>query len=416
MYIYKVGVVGAGTMGAQIAQVVSFAGIPVVLTDVNEAAVQRGLQTVRSIYQVRVDKGKMTAEQLEEKMLLMTAVADVRALKDVDLVVEAIPEVLKLKQQLFRELDTACSPGAILASNTSALSISALGAVTQRPSKVLGLHFFNPAYAMPLVEVIPGLLSDSQTVDDVVGFAESIRKVPIVVKECAGFLVNRLLMPYVNEAILCLQEETTSLKEIDQEMTAFGMPVGPFTLLDQLGLDIAAEVARILHQSYGPSMAPAALLDALVKAGRLGVKSGRGFYNYRGANQGEGDGELERLIHQIKEEAKIKAEKDQAGRRKTTSTSARLLLPMVNEAATALQEGVSSARDIDLAMVAGIGFPTDKEGPLHYADRLGIDHVLRELEEFSQSLGMRFWPAPMLRRMVDAGLTGRSAGRGFFMY
>jgi len=403
-------------MGAQIAQVVSFAGIPVVLTDVNEAAVQRGLQTVRSIYQVRVDKGKMTAEQLEEKMLLMTAVADVRALKDVDLVVEAIPEVLKLKQQLFRELDTACPPGAILASNTSALSISALGAVTQRPSKVLGLHFFNPAYAMPLVEVIPGLLSDSQTVDDVVGFAESIRKVPIVVKECAGFLVNRLLMPYVNEAILCLQEETTSLKEIDQEMTAFGMPVGPFTLLDQLGLDIAAEVARILHQSYGPRMAPAALLDALVKAGRLGVKSGRGFYNYRGANQGEGDGELERLIHQIKEEAKLKAEKDQAGRRKTTSTSARLLLPMVNEAATALQEGVSSARDIDLAMVAGIGFPTDKEGPLHYADRLGIDHVLRELEEFSQSLGMRFWPAPILRRMVDAGLTGRSAGRGFFMY
>ncbi|MDA2911529.1 3-hydroxyacyl-CoA dehydrogenase [Nitrospiraceae bacterium AH_259_D15_M11_P09] len=416
MYIYKVGVVGAGTMGAQIAQVVSFAGIPVLLTDVNEAAVQRGLQTVRSIYQVRVDKGKMTAEQLEEKMLLMTAVADVRALKDVDLVVEAIPEVLKLKQQLFRELDTACSPGAILASNTSALSISALGAVTQRPSKVLGLHFFNPAYAMPLVEVIPGLLSDSQTVDDVVGFAESIRKAPIVVKECAGFLVNRLLMPYVNEAILCLQEGTTSLKEIDQEMTAFGMPVGPFTLLDQLGLDIAAEVARILHQSYGPRMAPAALLDALVKAGRLGVKSGRGFYNYRGANQGEGDGELERLIHQIKEEAKIKAEKDQAGRRKTTSTSARLLLPMVNEAATALQEGVSSARDIDLAMVAGIGFPTDKEGPLHYADRLGIDHVLGELEGFSQSLGMRFWPAPILRRMVDAGLTGRSAGRGFFMY
>ncbi len=416
MYIYKVGVVGAGTMGAQIAQVVSFTGVPVVLTDVDEPAVHRGLQTVRSIYQARVDKGKMTAEQVEEKMLLITAVADVRALKDVDLVVEAISEDLKLKQQLFRDLDTTCSPSAVLASNTSALSISALGAVTQRPGKVLGLHFFNPAYAMPLVEVIPGLLTDSQTVDDVVGFAESIRKAPIVVKECAGFLVNRLLMPYLNEAILCLQEERTSIKEIDQEMTAFGMPVGPFTLLDQLGLDIAAEVARILHQSYGSRMVPAALLDALVKAGRLGVKSGQGFYNYRGAKEGEGDEELDRLIHKIKEEEKIETKKDQAGRRKTTPTSARLLLPMVNEAVTALQEGVSSARDIDLAMVAGTGFPTEKEGPLHYADRLGIDHVLTVLEEFSQSFGMRFWPAPMLRRMVDAGVTGRSAGRGFFMY
>ncbi len=416
MYIYKVGVVGAGAMGAQIAQVVSFAGIPVVLTDVNEAVTQRGLQTIRSIYQTRVDKGKMTAEQLEEKMLLVTAVTDVSALSDADLVVEAISEDIKLKQDLFRALDTTCSPGAILASNTSALSISALGAATRRPGKVLGLHFFNPAYAMPLVEVIPGLSTDPQTVDDMVGFAESIRKAPIVVKECAGFLVNRLLMPYLNEAVLCLQEGGTSLREIDQAMTAFGMPVGPFTLLDQLGLDIAVNVAHILHESYGPRMAPAALLDAVVKAGRLGVKSGQGFYDYRGAGEKTEDEELARLIHTSKEQQPIGDKSAEAGRHGTDWISNRLLLTMVNEAVIALQEGVSSARDIDLAMMAGTGFPTAKEGPLHYADHLGIDRMLRQLEELAQSLGMRFWPAPMLRRMVDAGLTGRSAGRGFFTY
>lgn len=407
MYIYRVGVVGAGTMGSQIAQVVSFAGVPVVLTDVSRAIAQRGVESVRRIYQARVDKGKMTGEQLEEKMLLVGAADDLAALKDVDLVIEAVSEDMRLKQHLLRELDAACSPGAILASNTSALSISALGAVTKRPGKVLGLHFFNPAYAMPLVEVIPGLATDQQTIDDVVGFAESIRKAPIVVKECAGFLVNRLLMPYLNEAIFSLQEGAASLKQIDQDMTAFGMPVGPFTLLDTLGLDICCEVARILHKSYGPRMAPAPLLEAMVKARRLGIKTSRGFYEYHPSEPHQPEQTVEQLIQAIGQET---------GQQQTRWTQTRPLLAMVNEAVMALQEGIASARDIDLAMVAGTGFPQDKEGPLHYADRLGIEQVLHELEEFAQTLGIRFWPAPMLRRMVDAGFTGRNAGRGFFMY
>ncbi|MEO8325794.1 MAG: 3-hydroxyacyl-CoA dehydrogenase family protein, partial [Nitrospirota bacterium] len=193
MYIYKVGVVGAGTMGAQIAQVVTFAGIPVVMTDISEAALVQGKGTIRGIYQFRVDKGKMTPEQLEEKMLLVTGTANFSELKDVDLVIEAVPEDLKLKQHVFQELNGICSPGTIFASNTSALSISALGRYSGRPGNMLGLHFFNPAYAMPLAEVIPGLATTPQTLDDVVSFTESIRKTPIIVKDCAGFLVNRLL-------------------------------------------------------------------------------------------------------------------------------------------------------------------------------------------------------------------------------
>ena len=403
MYIYRVGVVGAGTMGAQIAQVVSYAGLPVVLTDVTMDRAQRGMEIVRRIYHARVERGKMTPEQAEEKMLLVSTGCDFTALQDVDLVIEAVSENLALKRQVLHDLDAGCAPGAILASNTSALSISALSAATRRPGKVLGLHFFNPAYAMPLVEIIPGLATDPETVNDVVSFAESIRKLPIVVRECAGFLVNRLLMSYLNEAVLCVQEAAASCKDIEQDMIAFGMPVGPFALLDTVGLDISYDVARILFESYGPRMAPAALLAELVKAERFGVKNGHGFYEYEGPDTGM----LERLIEKVRHET---------GHRNTPWKPTRLLFAMVNEAVLALQEGVASARDIDLAMVAGIGFPKEKEGPLHYADALGIDTVLAELELYARTLGERFWPAPMLRRMVAAGFTGSTAGRGFFTY
>jgi len=405
MYIYKVGVVGAGTMGAQIAQVVSFAGLPVVLADRDESLARRGLDTVRAIYQARVAKGKMTPEQLEEKMLLVTASPNLDGLHDVDLVIEAVPEEFPLKQRVFRELDRICPRSAILASNTSALLISAIASATTRPAKVIGLHFFNPAYAMPLVEVIPGLGTDPQTVDDVVGFSESLRKQPVIVKECAGFLVNRLLSPYLNEAVWCLQDDDISIKEIDQDMVSFGMPVGPFALLDSVGLDIAFDVARILHRSYGPRMAPAPLLEAFVKAGRIGIKTGKGFYDYGAVEKDSLD--LERLRMQVWQ---------LNGRQPAKWSRLRPLLAMVNEAVIALQEGVASARDIDLSMAAGTGFPSEKGGPLHLADQIGIDHVLQELDELQERVGIRFWPAPMLRRLVDAGFTGQAAGRGFFSY
>ena len=405
MYIYKVGVVGAGTMGAQIAQVVSFAGLPVVLADRDESLARRGLDTVRAIYQARVAKGKMTPEQLEEKMLLVTASPNLDGLHDVDLVIEAVSEEFPLKQRVFRELDRICPRSAILASNTSALSISAIASATTRPAKVIGLHFFNPAYAMLLVEVIPGLGTDPQTVDDVVGFSESLRKQPVIVKECAGFLVNRLLSPYLNEAVWCLQDDDISIKEIDQDMVSFGMPVGPFALLDSVGLDIAFDVARILHRSYGPRMAPAPLLEAFVKAGRIGIKTGKGFYDYGAVEKDSLD--LERLRMQVWQ---------LNGRQPAKWSRLRPLLAMVNEAVIALQEGVASARDIDLSMAAGTGFPSEKGGPLHLADQIGIDHVLQELDELQERVGIRFWPAPMLRRLVDAGFTGQAAGRGFFSY
>lgn len=409
MYIYKAAVIGAGTMGAQIAQTISYSGLPVILKDVRPESVERGLAMVRKIYQGRVEKGKMTAHEMDQKMALVSGAVDYSGFKDVDLVIEAVFEDAGVKRRVFAELEAACSESTILATNTSSLSISALAAGLKRPKKVVGIHFFNPAHVMKLVEVIPGMATSSETVDDAVAFAESLRKIPVRVQECAGFLVNRLLMPYLNEAAIALQEvggpETVvdEAKRIDAALVGLGMPMGPFALTDMIGLDVAAKVAEILYDSFGPRMSPAALLNDLVKAGRLGAKSGAGVFGYddRAGNP------LPQMVAEIQK---------RTGIRGTGCTPHRLMMPMVNEAVICLQEGVATAADIDIAMMAGTGFPQDKGGPLHYADQLGLDVVLAELDRFTRELGPRFWPAPMLKRMVAAGFLGVKSGRGFFHY
>lgn len=403
MYIYKAGVVGGGTMGAGIAQVITYGGLPVVLKEVNQECLDKALATIRAVYQQRVDKGKMSAQELEAKMALVTGTTSFDAFKDVDLVVEAVPERLELKQRLFRELDGVCQPGAILASNTSSLPISALAAATKRPEKVVGLHFFYPAHIMKLVEVIPGLATATETVDDAVAFAESLRKLPIRVRECPGFLVNRLLMPYLNEAVFALQEGAATMAQIESAMTGQGWPMGPFTLVDALGMDVCAEVGKVLVEGYGPRMQPAALWEELLKAKRLGRKSGAGFYRYgEGAADLKAAGTEDETLTQL-----IATVRPKAGMPKSSLTPERLMFAMVNEAALAWQEQISSAAEIDLAVVAGLGYPVAQGGILHYADRVGLDKVLAGLEEMTRTLGPRFHPAYRLRQLV-------AAKRGFF--
>jgi len=400
MYIYKAAVVGAGTMGAGIAQVISYSGLPVILRDIDQATVGRGLAIVRKIYQGRVEKGKMTASDMESKMALVTGATDDTGFGDVDIVIEAVFEDLGVKRRLFQSLEAVCSESTILASNTSSLSISSIAAGLRRPEKVIGMHFFNPAPVMKLVEVIPGLSTSAETVDDVTAFTESLRKIPIRVQDCAGFLVNRLLMSYLNEAAIVLQEGGDPAA-IDAAVVAFGLPMGPFTLMDMIGLDICAHVGDILYDAYGPRVAPAPIIRRLCRAGRLGTKTGAGFYTYDGRN----DSVLADQIAQIQKET---------GAVGNPFSIQRLMLLMVNEAVISLQEGVATAGDIDLAMLAGVGFPQDKGGPLHYADQIGVDTVLAELQEMTKTLGPRFWPAPLLKRMVSAGALGVKTGRGFF--
>lgn len=403
MNVKKAAVIGAGTMGAQIAQTISMAGIPVVLMDVHEESVQRGLETVRKIYRSRVEKRKMKEAEASQKTALVIGSTHYEGFGEMDIVIEAVFEEMDEKRKVFSALDAACPPRTLLASNTSSLSISAIASVTRRPRQVIGMHFFNPVYAMKLVEVIPGLDTSPQTVSDVVGFSERLGKTPIKVQECPGFVVNRLLMPYLNEAALAFQEGAASPKEMDEAMKAFGMPMGPFTLLDMIGIDIAEKVSQILYDAFGLRMAVAVVLSELARAKRFGKKSGAGIYRY----DGEKDESLAKILQKVRKQTGIVG---------TRFAPERLLLLMINEAAICLQEGAATAGDLDLAMVTGTGFPQEKGGPLHYADQVGLDVVLAELQRYTAELGPRFWPAPILKRMVGAGQTGLKARRGFFTY
>ncbi|HVM32395.1 MAG TPA: 3-hydroxyacyl-CoA dehydrogenase NAD-binding domain-containing protein [bacterium] len=403
MFIYKAGVVGAGAMGAGIAQVISFSGLPVVIKDTDEARVKKGIDLVRKVYQGRVDKGKMTASELEQKMSLVSGTTSYDDFKDCDLVIEAVFENMKVKQEVFKELEKVLPETAIMATNTSALSISQIASAVKRSEKVIGIHFFNPAPVMKLVEVIPGLQTSSETVDDAVAFAESLRKMPVRVKECAGFLVNRLLLPYLNEAAYALQEGAAPMEEMDKALRAFGMPMGPFALLDMLGLDVCADVSMILYDSFGPRMKAAEILGAMHQAGRLGTKNGIGFYVYDESKKAD----LKPILDGIQAKTGVKG---------TPFSPERLVFQMINEAAFCLEENVASPSDIDLAMLAGTGFPQDKGGPLHLVDGIGVDLVLAKLQEFSKTLGPRFWPAPILKRMVAANYLGQKTKKGFFNY
>jgi 3-hydroxyacyl-CoA dehydrogenase len=400
MYIFKAAVIGAGAMGGSIAQVISYSGLPVILKDIDQAALDLGMAKARGIYTDRARKGKMSAAQVEEKMALITPQLDYAGFDDVDLVIEAVPEKLNVKRAVFKELDGILHPGAVIASNTSALSISAMAAATGRPGQVIGLHFFNPAHVMKLVEVIPGGETSDDTVESTVQFAKELRKIPIVVKECPGFLVNRLLSPYLNEAIFALEQGAASAEEIDAAMVATGMPMGPFTLADMLGLDICADAGQTMYEAYGARMEPSHLIGKLMAAGRLGQKAGKGFYTY-----GDESGPtLDALIAEVQAETGVKG---------TRFAPDRLLLPLINEAAYCVAENIASLGDIDMAMQAGAGFA---QGPLAMADERGLDTVLAGLEAWERDLGPRFSPAPLLREKVAAGELGRKTGAGFLEY
>jgi 3-hydroxyacyl-CoA dehydrogenase len=404
MYIFKAGVVGAGFMGAGIAQVITYSGLPVVLKDIDQKMLDKGMAQLREIYQRRVDRGKMSAGEMQEKVDLCTATLSYDDFADVDIVIEAVPEVMELKKKVFAELAANCPEHTIFASNTSALSISEMGAATDRPQKVIGMHFFSPAHVMKLVEVIPGLDTSQETIDDVVAFTESLRKIPVVVQECPGFLVNRLLMPYLNEATLALQEGAATAREIDEEMVKFGWPMGPFTLMDMLGMDVVYHTGEYMAGEYGGDIP--VLFKMLFDAGRLGEKSGAGFYGYGDQT----DEPVKAMIKKLQDDGKVPTG--------TEFSWQRLMMPMINEAVLCVTENIASPDKIDMAAIAGIGmtYGGERMGPLQLADELGLDVVLDHLLKFQEQYGERFRPARLLRTKVRAGHLGKKVGKGFFEY
>jgi 3-hydroxyacyl-CoA dehydrogenase len=403
MYIFKAAVVGAGTMGGEIAQVITYSGLPVVMKDIDQEMLDLGMEKIRSIYQRRVDKGKMSAGDMQAKLDLVMPTLTYDEFGDVDIVIEAVPEKMSVKRAVLKELGEICPEQTIFASNTSALSISEMGAATGKPHKMIGMHFFNPAHVMKLVEVIPGLDTSQETVDDVMMFAESLRKIPVVVQECPGFLVNRLLMPYLNEATKALEEGAATGTEIDQAVVAWGMPMGPFTLMDMLGIDVCGHVGDYLYTEYGERMSPAPLFAKLLEAGRLGEKSGAGFYDHPGGESAA----VDEMIGALQASGEVPEG--------TSFSVERVMLPLVNEAALCVQENIATINDIDMSMVAGTGmtYGGERIGPLAIADKIGLDVVVEMLTKLEDELGPRFRPSRPLKLRVRAGHLGEKAGKGF---
>lgn len=399
MKVLKAAVVGAGTMGAGIAQVLSGAGIEVLLKDVSQEFVEKGLTSIKRMYDSRVKKGTLTQTEADYLFANVKGVTTYDGFEDVDLVIEAALETIDVKTAIFKELDRTCPAHAILASNTSALSISEIAATTGRPDKVLGMHFFNPAQTMKLVEVIPGVRTSRQTTEIALNLCRELNKVPVRVEECPGFLVNRLLFPYLNESLYVLQEGKHSPEEIDRAAVAFGLPMGPFTLFDMTGIDVCEHVTRYLAGEYGLRFAPAPLLSLLVEKRFLGQKTGMGFYVHGGApakkdEPKEVNPELQALLERARSLTPPPATPSELDVH-------RIILPMFNEALYAIQEQVAEHSDVDVAMQWGCGLT---RGLVSLAQERGLDWCLRRLESYQTVHGERFRPAWVLRKLVRAGI------------
>jgi 3-hydroxyacyl-CoA dehydrogenase len=281
MFVFKAAVAGAGTMGGEIAYTIASVDIPVVLKDVKPELVEAGLEKARSLWQGRVDKGRMEPAELERKLALITGTTEYDAFGDADFVIEAVPERMEIKQAVFAELDEATPGHAILASNTSSLSVSEMGEATSRPDKVVGFHFFYPASMMRLIEVIEGEETSQETLQAASNFAQTIRKMPIRCAEVPGFVVNRILLSAFGEVFRFQEEHDVPIEQIDQTMAeAKASPMGPFFLVDQLGLDTVAHVGRHLNECYGDRFPLHRRMLELVEQGHLGAKTGRGFYEH----------------------------------------------------------------------------------------------------------------------------------------
>ncbi len=389
--IKKLAIIGAGTMGASIAFWASSRGLSVALGDANAAAMARGMARVAQLYDEGARHGTFSAEEALAGKARVTAGNADTVLAAAELAIEAVVEDLAVKQSIFGHLDEVVPVTALLATNTSALSVSDIAAGTRRPERVVGLHFFNPVHRMPLVEVIAGRETAPATVQRARRFVLQLGKLPVLAKDSPGFIVNRVLMPYLLEAVR-LVAGGARCEMIDGAMLDFGMAMGPLRVMDEIGLDVTLHIAEILLRHFGERNEPPAALRQLCSAGRLGRKTGVGFYRH---DTGAGSGPVAALG--VDPDLSITTGK-QASSLSRDELQERMLLLMVNEAARCLEEAVvAEPDDIDFALMAGAGFGTFRGGPLRYADSVGAARLVENLESLAEREGGRFAPCARLR-------------------
>jgi 3-hydroxyacyl-CoA dehydrogenase/enoyl-CoA hydratase/3-hydroxybutyryl-CoA epimerase len=385
----RVGVIGAGTMGGAIAGAFAERGLDVRLRDVSIDALRAGLANAAAPLARRVARRSLSTRERDAILARIAPATDDTGMGSADLVVEAVPEIAELKRRIFREVEGRVPHAAILATNTSSIPVTEIAEGLDSPERLVGLHFFNPVHRMPLVEVIPGARTEADVVARAVGIVRRLRKTPVVVADRPGFLVNRLLLPYLNEAARCV-EEGWSPAAIDGALERFGFPMGPLAVLDEVGLDVAAKVAGVLAAAFGARAQPAPVLERLLARGALGRKAGRGFWTGRGKSRRPNAADL--------------PSKPAGPRRADEEIPMRLLTGMVNEAARCLEEGVAAHPDhVDLATVLGTGFPPFRGGLLRWARATGEAEIRRHLDALAARHGERFAAAGSLGALFGPG-------------
>ncbi|MBL8631342.1 MAG: multifunctional fatty acid oxidation complex subunit alpha, partial [Rhodospirillaceae bacterium] len=406
--IKAVGIIGAGTMGRGIAMACLNAGLTVRWLDRAQEFLDKGVEAVRATYQRDVEKGRYSDVVLAERMMRLTTSIDFASFADVDLVIEAAFEDMKIKQDLFRQLDAVCKPGAILASNTSTLDVDQIASVTKRPADVIGLHFFSPANVMRLLEVVRGKETAKDVVATAMSFGKHIGKVAVLSGVCFGFIGNRMFEGYVRESQNLLLEGATP-SQVDKALTGYGMAMGPCAVMDLAGVDVSY-LTREGNRANLPNDPRYCLIgDKLYHMGRYGQKTGKGFYSYVNGKP-EDDPEVLALI-------KTEAQRLNVAQRAHTAEEivARCLYPLINEGVQILDEGIALRPvDEDVVWVSGYGFPRYRGGPLFYADLIGLKTIVEGMTAFAASLGndFNYWtPAPLLAKLVAEGKTLNHWGR-----
>ncbi|MCF1427060.1 MAG: fatty acid oxidation complex subunit alpha FadJ [Shewanella sp.] len=391
--VKKAVVLGGGLMGGGIASVTTTkAKIPVRVKDINEKGLSNALSYAYKLLDGRVRRRHMRATERDKLMALMTTTTDYRGVKDADIVVEAVFEDLALKHQMVKDIERECGPDTIFASNTSSLPITQIAQAAERPENVIGLHYFSPVDKMPLVEVIAHANTSPETIATTVAFAKQQGKTPIVVQDCAGFYVNRILALYMNEAAQMLLEGQ-SVENLDKALVKFGFPVGPITLLDEVGIDVGAKISPILEKELGSRFEAPAAFDKLMADDRKGRKNGKGFYCY-GDKAPKKSKKVDETVYSV-------LGITPSGALEHNQISCRCIVQMLNEAARCLEEGIiASPRDGDIGALFGIGFPPFLGGPFRYMDSLGSQRLVEMLVSYQQQFGDRFAPCELLKKMA----------------
>ena len=391
-------VIGAGTMGGGIAMNFANAGIPVLLKETEQAALDRGINTIRKNYDNSVKKGRFTQQQMDDRMKLIKPTLNYDGFESVDMVIEAVFEGMALKKQIFSDLDKICKKGAILASNTSTLSIDEIASATSRPEAVIGTHFFSPANVMRLLEIVRGKATSKSVIATCMQLSKKLGKVGVLVGNCRGFVGNRMFGPYRREAQFMVEEGST-VEAIDKTMFDFGMAMGPLAVGDLAGLDVGWRIRKEYKHLEKPGERQPLAEDKLCEMGRYGQKTGAGWYKYDENRRAIPDPEVEANVRKWAAEAGVK----QHAISKEEIVD-RLLYALVNEGAHILEEGYAlRAVDIDIIYLTGYGFPAHRGGPMWYADTVGLKKVYDRIQEFHKEHGEIWAPAPLLKRLAEEG-------------